>query len=70
MTKLLITADYDYLQGHLRYGHKELEIEKEDWDKMTPDEQREHFEDYGNTVVDDYSIEDKGDLGEMEVQEV
>lgn len=64
---LTIRAEYDYIQGHLRYGHKELQVSEFEWNKMSPEEQREYFEDEGKTVVDDYSIEDKGDLGEMRI---
>lgn len=61
MTKMLkITQNLDYVQGYLKYGHKELEIEQEKWDKMTQEERREYFNDCASVIVDDYIIEDYG----------
>ena len=61
MTKMLrITQDLNYVQGYLRYGHKELEIEQEKWDGMSEEERREYFNDCASVVVDDYEVEDYG----------
>ena len=61
MTKMLrITQDLNYVQGYLRYGHKELEIEQEKWDWMSEEERREYFNDCASVVVDDYEVEDYG----------
>lgn len=70
MTKLYISANYDYIQGHIRYGHKELEVEKEFWDSLSADEQKDYFLDNGDVVIDDYEINDYGDLNELEVEEM
>lgn len=40
MAKYKITGELDYVQGHLRYGHLELTVDKEKWDAMTEDEQK------------------------------
>lgn len=56
--KLKITQDLDYVEGHLRYGHMKLEIDKEEWDKMTKVEQEEYFEDNAEVIIDDYEIDD------------
>jgi len=59
MTKMLkITQDLEYVQGYLRNGHKELEIEQEKWDGMSEEERREYFNDCASVIVDDYEIED------------
>jgi hypothetical protein len=61
MTKMLkITQDLEYVQGYLRNGHKELEIEQEKWDKMSAEERREYFNDCASVIVDDYEIGDYG----------
>lgn len=61
MTKMLkITQDLEYVQGYLRNGHKELEIEQEKWDGMSEEERREYFNDCASVIVDDYEIEDYG----------
>lgn len=70
MTKLLVTADLDYVQGHLRYGHKELEVDKAEWEAMSEQDQIDYFHDESETIVDDYEIEDAGGLGELKVQEL
>lgn len=70
MTKLLVKAQYDYIAGHLRYGCAEAEVDKDEWEKMTPEEQKEYLYDVGEIVDVDYEIDDYGDLGEMEVTEL
>ena len=55
---LKITQDLEYVQGYLRTGHLELEIEQEKWDKMTQEERREYFNDCASVIVDDYKVED------------
>lgn len=61
MTKMLkITQDLEYVQGYLRNGHKELEIEQEKWDGMSEEERREYFNDCASVIVDDYEIGDYG----------
>lgn len=47
MTKLLVKAQYDYIAGHLRYGCAEAEVDKDEWEKMTPEEQKEYLYDVG-----------------------
>lgn len=59
MTKMLrITQDLNYIQGHFRNGHLELEIEKEKWDGMTEEERYKYFSDRASVVADNYEIED------------
>ena len=65
-----VTAELDYVQGHLRYGHIELEVEKETWDSMTEDEQKEYLKFNGEIVIDDYSLEDRGDIVSIEKQKI
>lgn len=64
---LTIRADFEYLMGHLRYGHKELKISEFEWNNMPKEVQEEYFEDNGEVIVDDWSIEDKGPMGEMRI---
>ena len=70
MSKLRVRAQYDYIQGHLRYGYAELEVDKAEWGKMTLDEQKEYLIDYGEIVDIDYEIDERGDLGAMKVTEL
>lgn len=57
---LKITQDLEYVQGYLRNGHKELEIEQEEWDGMSEEERREYFNYCASVIVDDYEIGDYG----------
>ena len=68
----IITADYDYLSGHLRYGHEELELFGEELEKFknsTEDEQIKWLKEEGETIIDDLEINDKGDLGNISITE-
>ncbi len=61
-----ITAEYDYVQGHLRYGHQELILEGEKLEKfklMSVEDQEYSLKEDGEFILDDYSLEDKGSLG-------
>lgn len=67
-----IHAPIDYVQGHLRYGHFEATVPEEDIEKfnaMTPDEKKEYIRDIGEIVLDDYEMDDYGDIGEVTVIE-
>lgn len=64
-----ITAELDYVQGHLRTGHLELEIDKHKWESIPEDNRRGYFLDTAEVVVDDFDVEDYGEAGEMVVKE-
>lgn len=65
---LTITAPIDYISGHLRYGHKELRVAESTWNAMSEDEQKDYFSDEAKVIIDDFEIDDYGDVGEMEIQ--
>jgi hypothetical protein len=66
-----ITADLDYIQGHLRYGHLEGTVELTDEElaqlKKDPDFAKELDLD---TKVDDYEVDDVGGVNLLTVFEV
>ena len=74
--KIAITADLDYVVGHLRYGHKEGTI------KLTDDEFKEFERNPYNFVskydilselefvIDDYEIDDYGPIESIHWEEV
>lgn len=70
MSTLLITADYEYIAGRLRYGHGELEVDKDQWESMSKDEQLEYFTNNSEVVIDDFDIDDHGDFEEFYVKEI
>ena len=58
-----ICGDLDYVYGYLRYGHLELELDDEDFEKfksLSLKEQKEWLRDEGTIEVDDYRVEDCG----------
>ena len=62
MKKFTVGKDFDYLQGHLRYGHAEITVEAES-EEEAKTKAEEYFAngDY-RIIVDDFEIEDHGDL--------
>lgn len=73
--KVSIYADVDYIQGHLRYGHYEGEIEipNEEWESFKADPKTwidEHDKDGLELVVDDWAIEGSGDIESVSWEEV
>ena len=63
-----ITAEVEYVQGYLRYGHYEVNLTDEDFEKfkdMSCDEQEEYIRNTGNFVVDSYCIDDIGSITDI-----
>ena len=69
MKKFKVSVPYNYVSGYLRYGHGEAVIEAEDIEKA--EELAYEFDDY-ELVIDDYSIDDCGnlDFGSIEIEEI
>lgn len=65
-----ITANVDYVMGHLRYGHYELEIKKEEWDEISDDEKEDYIRECGDFIVDDWSVEDIGEIENITLKEI
>ena len=70
MKKFIITQQVDYIEGHLRYGHFEKIIEAKSLDEAKKLALKMDMECDGELIVDDYRIDDYGDLGEIEVKEM
>lgn len=63
-----ITAEVEYVQGHLRYGHYELKLTDEEFEKfkdMSCDEQESYVREKGHLVVDDYCVDDVGPITDI-----
>ena len=68
----LITAQVDYVNGYLRYGHWELSLEDkelEEFRNSSKEDQESWLIDNGSFVVDDYAINNYGDLQEIKIEE-
>ena len=70
MKKFLVTADLDYVVGHLRYGHLEGIVEAESEEVLKEWIKEKDFDQYLEVVADDYEIDSYGDIGEYEYEEV
>lgn len=70
MKKFLVTADLDYVAGYLRYGHLEGIVKAESEEALKEMMKKKNFVRYLDVVVDDYRIDDYGDIGEYEYEEV
>lgn len=70
MAKYFVYAPVDYVMGYLRYGHFEGEIEIPD-DKINDEEYIiSAIRNEGELIVDDYRIEDYGDIEISEVRKI
>lgn len=65
MKKFLVTADLDYIDGHL-----EGIVEAESEEVLKEMIKEGGITEYLDVVVDDYSIDDCGDIDEYEYEEV
>ena len=74
MARVFIDADLDYVDGYLRYGHKEgvVNIPDEDIEKFKEDPIKyilyTSLIDYLHIVVDDYEINDYGEITDINYQ--
>lgn len=63
-----IFGDLDYVQGYLRMGHLEMELNDKDFEKfksLSLKEQKEWLRDEGRVEVDDFSVDDIGSITEI-----
>lgn len=63
-----VTAEVEYVQGYLRYGHYEAELTDEDFEKfknMSCNEQKKYIRKAGHFVIDDYCIDDIGPITDV-----
>ena len=72
MAKYNIFATLDYIRGYLKYGHFEgdIEIPKEDIKEFENHPinyiLNHHLTDYLNLQIDDFEIEDYGNINEVD----
>lgn len=63
-----IFGDLDYVQGYLRMGHLEMELNDEDFEKfksLSLKEQKKWLWDEGDMKVDDFRVEYCGSITEI-----
>lgn len=71
MAKFKVFQDTDYVQGHLRYGHREGIIEADSKEDALNKLKNEGYTDYLYLEIDDYEVDDLyyGD-NEFEIEEI
>ena len=71
MAKFKVFQDADYVQGHLRYGHREGIIEADSKEDALNKLKNEGYTDYLYLEIDDYEVDDLyyGD-NEFEIEEI
>lgn len=71
MAKFKVFQDADYVQGHLRYGHREGIIEADSKEDALNKLKNEDYTDYLYLEIDDYEVDDL-DYGdnEFEIEEI
>lgn len=60
------------LGGYLRYGHYEIELDDEQWEKfnsLTKKEQFEYIQSNGHLYVDGYTVEEEFPVENFEVHD-
>ena len=71
MKKFRVTQEANYVQGYLRYGHREAVIEAESKEDALNKLEHEGYTDYLDFVLDDYSLEEADyDDQPFEIEEV
>ena len=68
--KFRVTANLDWVSGHLRYGHLEGIVEAESEEALELKIKNPDFRYILDLVVDDYEVDDYGDVGEYEITKV
>ena len=70
MKRFRVTKDLGYVMGYLRYGHLEGEFEAESKEELMEKLKSGRLNDALKVVVDDYEVEDCGDAGDYEIEEI
>lgn len=70
MSKVTLTGNIDYIQGHLRYGHYEVEVDSEFVKNSTKEQLKQYLREKGELIVDDYEVDDVGAITKLEVTNI
>lgn len=65
-----IYAEIEYLMGHLRCGHFELQMDEEEYkeyETYTDKEKEEYVFENGDLIIDDYEVDDFGHISDIKV---
>lgn len=74
MKKYLVTADCEWIVGHLRWGHYEAELTEEQYQKYLKakenGEENDYVRDVCDLIVDDWRIEDCENPTNIQIKEI
>lgn len=70
MKRFRVTQDLGYVMGYLRYGHLEGEFEAESKEELMEKLKSGKLRYALELIVDDYSVDDYGDAGDYEIEEI
>ena len=73
MKKYEITADVDYISGHIRYGHLALTLDESElklFKALSDEDQLDYLDSQGDLIIDEYEVDDFGQLEKMEITEI
>ena len=68
--KFRVSADVGYVMGHLRYRHLERVFEVESEEQLKEMMKDPDFKYNLKLVIDDYEVDDFGDIGKLEYEEI
>lgn len=67
--KFLVVGDIDHISGYLRYAHFEMYLTAEEhqkFDTLSDEEQIQWLKEDGEIIVDDFEVNDIGDISNIE----
>lgn len=65
-----VYADIEYLMGHLKYGHIELQMDEKEYkeyESYTDEEKEEYIMENGDLIIDDYEVDDYGPISNIRI---
>lgn len=62
-----VSANVDYVDGHLRSGHYELEMDKDIFTNLSKEDLKSYIKENGDFIVDDHRINDIGDITDISI---
>lgn len=70
MGKVKLVGDLDYVAGHLRYGHYEVEVDEVFVKNSTKQQLKEHLLNNGELIIDDFEIDDSGEITDVRIEKI
>lgn len=65
---MVVIAEIEWISGRLRHGHFEVDVpeeQEEEFRQMSREKQIEYIEYHGHLLIDDFRIDDYGDINDI-----